>query len=377
MSDDPHAELAHAAHAAFLGGAGEAFRRFAAEAAGCEAIDAETIGPDGERLSTQVAWFGRTDARNVLVLLSGVHGVETACGSGIQIDWLRTGGPSRLRADEAVLLVHALNPYGFAWDRRVTEEGCDLNRNFVDFDRVPANPDYERLAPFLVPASLDTATLAGAEAELARLRAELGEAAFQRARKSGQYADPDGTFFGGFGPTRARLRLERIAARFDLRSRSFVTVIDIHTGLGPFGYGEPQDEHRPGSASSVLCRTFFGDSVTSPDLGTSYSVPVHGTVGEWFMRTLPDGAHVYLCLEFGTYDQERSRQVLREDQWLFVHAPQEIERTLGRAIRTRTRAHYFPATPDWCEMVLMRGRQVIAQAFAGMRDRDQGQETRP
>jgi hypothetical protein len=373
VSADPHAELAQASRAAFPSAYDEAFRRFAAQAASCEAIDTEATGPGGARLSTQVAWFGKPDARNVLVLLSGVHGVETACGSGIQIDWLRMDGPSRLQDDEAVLLVHALNPHGFAWDRRVTEEGCDLNRNFVVFERgVPLNSDYPRLAPFLVPAGLDAATLAEAEAQLARLRAELGEVAFQRARKSGQYIDPKGTFFGGFGPTKARLRLERIAAQFELQNRAFVTIIDIHTGLGPFGYGEPQDEHQPGSASSRLCRAFFGESVTSPDLGTSYSVSVHGTVGEWFMRNLADGAHVYLCLEFGTYDQERSRKVLREDQWLFVHATEEIERPIGRAIRARTRAHYFPGTPDWCELVLMRGRQIIAQAFAGMRDRSSG-----
>ncbi len=33
------------------------------------------------------------------------------------------------------LLIHALNPYGFAWTRRVTEDNVDLNRNFVDHDK--------------------------------------------------------------------------------------------------------------------------------------------------------------------------------------------------------------------------------------------------
>mgnify|MGYP001003423369 CR=1 FL=1 len=33
----------------------------------------------------------------------------------------------------AMLFIHAINPFGFSWCRRVTEEGCDLNRNYLDF----------------------------------------------------------------------------------------------------------------------------------------------------------------------------------------------------------------------------------------------------
>ena len=31
----------------------------------------------------------------------------------------------------ALVLIHALNPYGFAWVRRANEENVDLNRNFL------------------------------------------------------------------------------------------------------------------------------------------------------------------------------------------------------------------------------------------------------
>ena len=39
--------------------------------------------------------------------------------------------------DLAVMMVHAINPYGFAWLRRTTEEGVDLNRN-----RTPIHPIF-------------------------------------------------------------------------------------------------------------------------------------------------------------------------------------------------------------------------------------------
>ena len=109
-------------------------------------------GPDGGDLSTDVAWFGPRDAPKVLVMVSGTHGAEGFCGSGAQVDWLRRGEQTTLPADLGVLMIHAINPYGFAWLRRVTEENIDLNRNWIDFSQpAPENPGYDELAAAAVP----------------------------------------------------------------------------------------------------------------------------------------------------------------------------------------------------------------------------------
>ena len=91
-------------------------------------------GPDGRPLKTDVAWVGPDNAERVLMTVSGTHGVEGFCGSGAQVDWLRRGEATRLPDGTAACLVHAINPYGFAWVRRVTHENIDLNRNWIDFD---------------------------------------------------------------------------------------------------------------------------------------------------------------------------------------------------------------------------------------------------
>src|SRR5690242_2901893 len=72
-------------------------------------------GPANEELITDAAWFGNRDAKRIGILVSATHGVEGYCGSAAQLDWILAGGPLRLASDEAVLLVHALNSYGFAW----------------------------------------------------------------------------------------------------------------------------------------------------------------------------------------------------------------------------------------------------------------------
>ena len=102
-------------------------------------------GPDGEDCITDVAWIGPDNARKLLILVSGTHGIEGYAGSGCHVAWLNEGWFARVAPkDTAVLLIHAINPHGFAWGRRANEDNIDLNRNFIDHARPrPENPDYE------------------------------------------------------------------------------------------------------------------------------------------------------------------------------------------------------------------------------------------
>ena len=100
-------------------------------------------GRDGEPLALDVVRDGPPDAKRLLIISSGCHGVEGFCGSGIQVALLGDAAWRRSahEAGVAVLYLHALNPYGFSWWRRTTQENIDLNRNFQDFHRpLPANP---------------------------------------------------------------------------------------------------------------------------------------------------------------------------------------------------------------------------------------------
>jgi Protein of unknown function (DUF2817) len=121
--------------------------------------------PNGAALSMDIAWFGDRSASKVFVAFSGVHGVEGFFGSGVQIEWIHRSENRRLPRDTAALLVHAVNPYGFAWLRRTNEDNVDLNRNWIDFDRpLPTNERYEEIAEDLCPpdGSADAQTVADA-----------------------------------------------------------------------------------------------------------------------------------------------------------------------------------------------------------------------
>ena len=128
-------------------------------------------GLEGEELFVDVAEVGPVDATSVVLVVSGTHGVEGYLGSALQRHHLETLDPATFdpadldlatlegeishgERDVAFIFVHALNPYGFSWVRRVNEDNVDLNRNFVDWTQShPRNDDYGLLADTLVPAS--------------------------------------------------------------------------------------------------------------------------------------------------------------------------------------------------------------------------------
>src|SRR5262249_21666791 len=131
----------------------EARQKFlaAAHAAGLQvgSHDHPSRGRDGEPLAMDVVRLGPVDAAGLLVISSACHGVEGFCGSGVQVSLLGDAPfiDAVERSGSAVLLIHALNPYGFSWWRRTTQENVDLNRNFCDFSQpLPMNTAYDEMA---------------------------------------------------------------------------------------------------------------------------------------------------------------------------------------------------------------------------------------
>jgi len=323
-------------------------------------------GPQGEELATELAWLGPEDAARVLVVQSAVHGVEGFAGAAAQQDLLRLLARESLPAGVAVLFIHALNPWGFAWLRRTNEDGVDLNRNFIDFSaRPPDNPGYAELAAAIVPRELDPSSVARAEASLASYAAKHGRQALERAVTGGQYSHPEGLFYGGQAPSWSRTLLAELADEQGLKRREQVVIVDLHTGLGPFGYGEVICDHPQGSEGVRLARRIFGHSVTEPAQGTSSSVPKAGLCDYFWHALLPDHC-CFVTLEFGTFPVDAMFSVLRADHALHRSGPFDWSSPETQRVKRAIREHFCPPAPDWQQMVLLRARQVLAQAILGL-----------
>lgn len=174
----------------------------------------------------------------LLILVSGVHGIEGFAGSAFQrtvLEKLPGGDFSRL----SFLFIHGINGYGFQNFIRVTKKNVDLNRNamFQVEDFQIQNPDYRRFRSLLQPtgpAGCGWVFALSFLAKLASLSFAYGNKALLRAVMSGQYEESQGIFFGGNGMD-DRLRtvmnhIDRITDRFP-----FTLVIDLHTGYGKKG----------------------------------------------------------------------------------------------------------------------------------------------
>ncbi len=319
-------------------------------------------GPAGAELATDVAWIGPDDAEAVAVVVSGTHGVEGYAGSALQRTWLRDLAPER-PSSVAVCLVHALNPYGFAWNRRVNEDNVDLNRNFVDFSDPPANEGYDGIAADLVPAQWDDATQEASTAALLEHAGAVGFETFQQWVSGGQYAHPTGLFYGGTAPVWSHRTLDAIVADH-LAGRRKVAVLDLHTGLGPLGVGELISSDAPDSDRHRRAVRWFGDDVTSLQAGDSVSAELSG---EWLPHVADslDGAEVTaVALEFGTVDTVTVLQALRADAWLHAHGdPVGPE---AAVIKEQIWRAFADDDPSWIATLWTRFADVFGAALRGL-----------
>lgn len=355
--------------AAFAQSYAEARGKFlaAAEAAG---LDVEShphplLGRDGEALALDVVRDGAADAASLLIVSSGCHGVEGFCGSGVQVALLRDAAwrAALHEAGVAVLHLHALNPYGFSWWRRVTQENVDLNRNFRDFHQPPpANPVYDELAALLVPP--DWPPSPAVQAVLARFISERGMAALQQAVTAGQYTHPEGLFYGGHDPTWSQVALRHVL-QGHARRCGRLGWIDLHTGLGERGVGERIFAGRDDAATLRRARAWWGEGVTSIHDGSSSSARLSGMMFEAAYEECPQAEYTGIALEFGTVPLPQVIEALRAEQWLENHP--EVDDARRAAIKRQLRDTFYIDADDWKQAVLAQSFAAARQALQALR----------
>lgn len=326
-------------------------------------------GRDGEALAVDAAWQGPRDARRLLLLSSGVHGVEGFCGSGAQTALLRDAEwMARANASgQAVLYLHALNPHGFSYLRRVTQENVDLNRNFQDFHRpLPANPAYGRLHPQLLPAQWPPTWRN--RAAILGLIATQGLRRLQTAISSGQYEHPDGLFFGGTEPTWSQQTLRR-ALREHAGHAAELAWIDLHTGLGRSSHCERVFMGtRDDAAAYARANACWGRRTALTHVGTaaSLSASVAGLVWNAALQECAQAQFTGMYMEFGTRPLLEVLHALRGDHWLHLHP--QAPPALAAEISKRMFEAFFVATPAWKQAVLAEVREAALQALEAGND---------
>ena len=323
-------------------------------------------GRHDEELCIDTAYLGPEQPHRLLVVSSGVHGVEGFAGSALQHQLLGEQWEGlELPADTGVLLVHAVNPYGFAELRRVNESNVDLNRNFLSHpDEHAENPGYEELFDAINPESLDPETDRHGRETLLAWGQEHGFPALQATLTVGQYRHPHGVQYGGADDEASNRCLREIARR-ETRGARRIAWIDVHTGLGPFGEVELISEAAPDDPGFLRGRAWWGELAKSTVAGESVSAKLQGVMERGVAESLDPGCELTIfAAEFGTHDPVRVFWAMRADNWLHRHGAIDSEQ--GRAVKRELLEVFRPDSTAWEDEVLARGARVIRQARDGL-----------
>lgn len=328
-----------------------------------EALPFDAAGPNGEALTLDVAWLGPKDAKRVVVVSSGLHGIEGFLGGAIQLSVL---DELPERADDvALVFLHALNPYGFAWRRRVDAENIDLNRNFLHDGEWSGEPEgYTALDGLLNPRRPPHRG-AGALFLLQALPklAVRGMATLKGVVAGGQYTHPKGLFFGGTRPSETMRHLSEAVPRW-FGGVEHLLVVDLHSGLGQPATYKLLVDHPSDAPRVTWLKEHFGSEVQPWDAGDGVAYGIRGGLGTWMKATLPDAEVDVLAAEFGTVPPLIVLRALHLENraHLWGRPGDPTTETAKRGIQ----AAFAPADAGWRDAVVDRGHRIVAQALAAV-----------
>lgn len=312
-------------------------------------------GPDGE-IAMDIATFGNPQSNSVLVLTSGTHGVEGYCGSFIQCELLKRGIVEKLPADFCLIMVHGVNPHGFAWRRRVNEDNIDLNRNFIDHEQPQSsNEGYPELAELLEPKEWnDEAANAMWQNIFEVANRHSDDPGWQAAAiTSGQTEYPNGVFYAGQAPAWSNRTIREFVQTL---KGKLVAWLDIHTALGAYGEAECIVEYAPGTLPLDNAQKLWGDRVRNTKTNESLSADIAGSMGVGAHEALGDDL-VFCGLEYGTVKAKQVLEAVIADQWL--HRYGDMNSPEGEALKQKMMDAFYPDDPEWREAVFNIAIEVI------------------
>jgi hypothetical protein len=323
-------------------------------------------GAEGEQLAIDVGQIGNRHSSRQFLIISATHGLEGFAGAALQVAWLRSGTSRDLLRNAGFILIHGLNPYGFSYGTRTTQEGVDLNRNFVDHTATrPDNELYRRIHPYITANMANAPAWAKAQQALNDMRVSVGEDALFDAISRGQYSHPDGVFYGGVARTWENRTLEEIVLRYAGHACK-VVVIDWHTGIGAYGkpfflaFADDDSEEQRQTAK------WWGEDnvIASRPHGRDrprYSGLVFDGVRAFIPRAQVAGG----VIEWGTRGPVAGEIAVRQDRWLRDHG-HALSADAFAQVKADLLDSLNPVSYLWRNSVVDKGMQIMNATAHGL-----------
>jgi hypothetical protein len=256
----------------------------------------------------------------------------------------------------AIVLVHALNPFGFSKIRRFDDENIDLNRNFLlrGEEFKGCHDRYAELDGLLnprrPPRPFDPFPI-----RFSLAIAKYGLDAVTQAVAGGQHEYPLGLFFGGKGPSRTQTLLREQVPRW-VGGAEHIMHIDFHTGIGRWAEYKLLLVKAMEDWKAQLAEVFGADKVVTPPFEAS------GDLISWCCKEiLRDRHYVGIGAEFGTYRVIPVLAALRAENqahhWGEPHSPST------KRAKARLKEVFVPVNPAWRSATLAQGVEIVRLAI--------------
>jgi len=303
---------------------------------------------------------------NLLILSSGIHGIEGFVGSAVQLMVMdEVLSPDHLDTT-GILLIHGMNPYGFKHLRRVTENNVDMNRNCaVDKSLFNTkNEGYGKLYGMLNPqGEANHRSFKNKHFHLVAIQKILAESmsVLRQAILQGQYDYPEGLYFGG-----KKLEPQIVAITPILQEKmnpySRILTVDLHTG-----YGENGTMHLfPNPVADADIKTemeelFAGYTIDWGDSDDFYSYS--GSFADYIGSLVPGKKYYPMPFEFGTLDSQKTFGSLRSLHFMILenqgfHHGYKNEKTEAK-IKENFRELLFPSNHAWRSKAIMDAKKIL------------------
>ena len=245
---------------------------------------------------------------NLIVLTTGVHGMEGYIGSVMLDVFFEDVYPTINTENTGILIVANVNPYGMKYMRRYNENNVDLNRNFIenweDFD-LSSNKEYPKVDTFLQPeGKMGNAFWHEVSFYLSLAKEAIftGADTISDALLTGQYEYPEGVYYGGNGDEISTTYLKSVFADCIDGEYENIVHIDIHSGYGPrynmVIFNSVQDPTTEAEAKEM----FGYEYIIATDSEDFYAT--FGDTTDYFYRLAKsknsDKELYSTCFEFGT-----------------------------------------------------------------------------
>lgn len=311
------------------------------------------------------------DTSKLLVISSGVHGVEGFTGSAVQQMFLKELLDNDILSEMSVLMIHGMNPYGLKYGRRFTENNVDLNRG-SDIDSSlfqTQNEGYLVLKDMLNPqGKVSEGSLRNQFFYLITMSKTLKESmsVLRQAIVQGQYEIPEGIFFGGTDFEPQIDSTQKIISEIFSPYES-ILAIDLHTGYGsrrvlnlfPNAIDDPELKAKTETI-------FTGHQIEWGNTEDFYEIS-GGFVSTFLQKLNPAAEYLYMVFEWGTYDSQKTfgsikslQKMINENQgyhYGYKNARQE------QKIKQHNLELYYPDSEAWRSEVLRSGREMFELAL--------------